>query len=197
MEKPARTDHPIHTLLAERWSPRVFADRDVPEDQLASLMEAARWAASSFNEQPWSFLVARRSDEEDFQRMLGCLVQGNRGWAGKAPILIITVARRSFTRNGKPNRHAFHDVGLAVGNLSTQATGFGLVLHQMAGFDPEQARKSYSIPEEFEAVTAIALGYGVDPASLSEEQRENESSARERKPLSKFVFRGKWGQPAI
>jgi nitroreductase len=160
-------------------------------------MEAARWAASSFNEQPWSFLVARRSDEEEFQRMLGCLVQGNRGWAGKAPILIITVARRSFTRNGKPNRHAFHDVGLAVGNLSTQATGLGLVLHQMAGFDPEQARKSYSIPEEFEAVTAIALGYGVDPASLSEEQRENESSARQRKPLSEFVFQGKWGQSAI
>ena len=166
MEKPAQTDHPIHTLLAERWSPRGFDDRDVAEDQLASLMEAARWAASCFNEQPWSFLVARRSDAEEFQRMLRCLMEGNQGWAGEAPVLMITVARKSFTRNGKPNRHAWHDLGLAVGNMSIQATGLGLVLHQMAGFDPEQARKSYSIPEEFEAVTAIALGWGVDPDSL-------------------------------
>ena len=115
MDKRAVTEHPIHPLLAERWSPRAFEDREVSGDVLNSLLEAARWAPSCFNDQPWFFLVARRQDTEEFERMLSCLVEGNRSWAKNAQVLMITVSRTIFEHNGKPNRHWSHDLGLAAG----------------------------------------------------------------------------------
>ena len=194
MEKPAETQYPIHDLLRRRWSPRAFSDRRVDPAIMRSLLEAARWAPSSYNEQPWSFIVATKGDPVEFGRLLSCLVEGNIQWAQHAPVLMVSVARLSFEDDGKPNRHAFHDVGLAVANLIVQATALGLVVHQMAGILPDKIRKLYGIPEGYEAVAGIALGYPGDPQSLPEGLRKREMAPRERKPMAQFVFSGRWGQ---
>ena len=194
MEKPADTQYPIHDLLRRRWSPRAFSDRRVDPAIMRSLLEAARWAPSSYNEQPWSFIVATKDDPVEFGRLLSCLVEGNIQWAQHAPVLKVSVARLSFEDYGKPNRHAFHDVGLAVANLIVQATALGLVVHQMAGILPDKIRKLYGIPEGYEAVAGIALGYPGDPQSLPEGLRKRELAPRERKPMTEFVFSGRWGQ---
>ena len=194
MEKPAETQYPIHDLLRRRWSPRAFSDRRVDPAIMRSLLEAARWAPSSYNEQPWSFIVATRDDPVEFGRLLSCLVEGNIQWAQHAPVLMVSVARLSFEDDGKPNRHAFHDVGLAVANLIVQATALGLVVHQMAGIFPDKIRELYGIPEGYEAVAGIALGYPGDPQSLPEGLRKRELAPRERKPVTEFVFSGRWGQ---
>ena len=194
MEKPAETQYPIHDLLRRRWSPRAFSDRRVDPAIMRSLLEAARWAPSSYNEQPWSFIVATKDDPVEFGRLLSCLVEGNIQWAQHAPVLMVSVARLSFEDDGKPNRHAFHDVGLAVANLIVQATALGLVVHQMAGIFPDKIRELYGIPEGYEAVAGIALGYPGDPQSLPEGLRKRELAPRERKPLTEFVFSGSWGQ---
>src|SRR5207245_6726219 len=171
-----------------------FSDRRVDPAIMRSLLEAARWAPSSYNEQPWSFIVATKDDTAEFSRLLSCLVEGNIQWAQHAPVLMVSVARLSFEDDGKPNRHAFHDVGLAVANLIVQATALGLVVHQMAGIFPDKIRELYGIPEGYEAVAGIALGYPVDPQSLPEELRKRELAPRERKPLTAFVFSGRWGR---
>ena len=194
MEKPAETQYPIHELLRRRWSPRAFSDRRVDPAIMRSLLEAARWAPSSYNEQPWSFIVATKDDTAEFSRLLSCLVEGNIQWAQHAPVLMVSVARLSFEDDGKPNRHAFHDVGLAVANLIVQATALGLVVHQMAGILPDKIRKLYGIPEGYEAVAGIALGYPGDPQSLPEGLRKRELAPRERKALTEFVFSGRWGR---
>ena len=194
MEKLAETQYPIHDLLRRRWSPRAFSDRRVEPDKLRSLWEAARWAASSFNEQPWSFIVATKEDEAEYARLLSCLVEGNIEWAQHAPVLMVSVARLSFEEDGKPNRHAFHDVGQAAANLTVQATALGLMVHQMAGILPDKIRELYGIPEGYEAVAGIALGYPGDPQALPERLRQRELAPRERKPLPEFVFTGHWGR---
>jgi len=196
MDRTAATDYPVHDLISRRWSPRAIEPRPVPAETLRSLLEAARWAPSSYNEQPWSFLVARREDEAEFQAMLGCLVDVNQAWARDAGALILTVARSAFSHNDKPNRHAFHDIGLAAGNLSLQATASGLVVHQMGGIRPDKAREVYEIPEGFEVVTAIAVGYPGQAERLPEQFREAESAPRRRKPQGEIVFRGTWGREA-
>ncbi len=193
MEKLAQIDSPIHDLLRRRWSPRAFADRTVEPEKLRSLLEAARWAPSSFNEQPWAYFVAARDEPAEYNRLLSLLVEGNVTWARRAPVLMLSVARLNFERTGKPNRHALHDVGLASGNLVTQATTMDLVVHQMAGFHVEKARTLFSIPEGWEPVAAIAVGYPGDPDSLPEKLRERELAPRSRKPLEQFVFTGRWG----
>ena len=194
MEKPADARYPIHELIKRRWSPRALSDRPVAPDTLRSLLEAARWAPSSNNEQPWSFIVATKEDEAEHDRLLSCLVEGNSLWAQRAPVLMVSLARMSFEDDGKLNRHAFHDVGQAVANLSVQATALGLVVHQMAGFHPDKVRELYGVPEQFEPVAAIALGYPGDPGSLPERLRKRELAPRERKSLTEFVFAGRWGQ---
>lgn len=196
MEKPAKTRFPLHGPLQQRWSPRAFAERSVADEQLISLFEAAQWASSCFNEQPWQFIVASRSDQEEYHRLLSCLVEGNQVWAKFAPVLILTVAKSSFDHNGKANPHAWHDVGLAVGNLVIQATTLGLSLHQMAGILPERIREVYGVPQGFEPVTALALGYPGEPSLLPDELAQREQAARTRKPLSEFVFEGQWGREA-
>lgn len=196
MEKLADNQHPIHELIQRRWSPRAFADRAVDNETLCSLLEAARWAPSSYNEQPWSFIVATNQQPDEFQRLLSCLVEFNAAWAQHAPVLMLSVAATQFERNAKPNRHAFHDVGLAVENLVLQATALGLVAHQMAGFDVEKARAVYEIPESHEPVAAIALGYPGDADALPESLRDREKEPRARKPLEAFVFSGRWGSAA-
>jgi len=160
---------------------------------LRSCLEAARWAASSFNEQPWRFLLARRSDADEFQRMLGCLMEANQAWASNAGALLLTVVSNSFTRNGKPNRAAEHDLGLAMGNLSVQATELGLGVHQMAGVDLDKIRSTYEIPVDFAPFSAIAIGHIANEGPLA----ERDQAPRSRKPLSEIAFAADWGKPAF
>ena len=195
-DKKASADYPIHELLAKRWSPYGFEDRPVAQLDLRSLFEAARWAASSYNEQPWSFLVATRENPEEFARLLSCLVEGNQGWAKAAPVLALGVVSLKFLRNNKENRAAVHDLGLAAGNLVVEATARGLCVHQMIGILPDKAREVYEIPEHSEAWTAMAIGYKADPVKLPDALKERDLAPRQRKPLSQFVFTGKWGKPS-
>ena len=196
MNKPAATDHDVHALIRERWSPRAFSSQSLGDRQLRSLLEAARWAPSCFNEQPWRFIVARRDDETEFERMCSCLNEKNQAWARTAPVLMLTVARTTFTRNDRPNRHAWHDVGQATLSLSLQATALGLYAHQMAGILPDHARSVYGIPDTFEAVTGLALGYLGDPAVLPENYRGTRTTPRTRRPLEETVFAEHWGAAA-
>lgn len=194
--KKASTDYPIHALLADRWSPYAFADRPVPETDLRSVFEAARWAPSSYNEQPWRYIVATQNDPEQFQRLLSCLVDGNQLWAKAAPVLALGVVSLRFALNAKDNRAAVHDLGLAAGNLLLEATARGLFVHQMIGILPDKARDIYGIPEGFEAWTGLAIGYKADPANLPDLLRERDLAPRQRKPLREFVFSGKWENPS-
>jgi len=194
MENREKANFPIHDLLARRWSPRAFSDRPVEPEKLRSLLEAARWAPSSYNEQPWAYLVATREDPVEHARLLSVLVEGNVAWAQRAPVLMLSIAKLNFDRSGKPNRHAFHDVGMASASLVFQATALGLVVHQMAGFSVEKARELYTIPEGWEPVAAFAVGYPGKPDSLPERIREKELAPRTRKPLEQFIFTGRWGE---
>jgi nitroreductase len=196
MEKRAANEHPIHDLLQRRWSPRAFADRPVEPAKLLSLLEAARWAPSSYNEQPWAFVVATKDQPKEFAKVLGCLVEFNQAWTKAAPVLMLTFARLAFERNQQPNRHAYHDVGLAVANLSVQATAEGLAVHQMAGILPDKIRMEFAVPEGWDPVSAVAVGYPGDPATLSDELGRRELAPRSRKPPSAFVFSGAWGTSA-
>ncbi|HEY0348974.1 MAG TPA: nitroreductase family protein [Pyrinomonadaceae bacterium] len=194
MEKPAPTDYPIEEILRRRWSPRAFSDRNVEAEKLLSLFEAARWAPSSFNEQPWSFILATKETPAEHAQLLSCLMEKNQQWARLAPVLMVSVASLNFEKTGKPNRHAFYDVGLAMGSLLVEATALGLFVHQMAGFSVDKVREAYHVPERFEPVAAIAIGYPAEPEVLPETFREQETGPRRRRPISSFVFEGKWGE---
>jgi nitroreductase len=195
--KHATPDHPIQEVLQRRWSPYAFADKPVPDEIVRSLFEAARWAPSSYTEQPWSYIVATRGDRVEFERLLSCLVETNRRWVEPAvPVLALAVVTHPFTRNQKPNKAAIHDLGLAAGNLCVEATARGLVVHQMIGIEPARARELYGIPEGSEAYTGIAIGCEGDPATLPDALRPRDLEPRTRKPLEQFVFSGRWGAAA-
>ena len=192
MEKPADTHFPIHDLLSRRWSPRAFAEQTVEHEKIQRLLEAARWASSCFNEQPWAFIVTTADQAAEHGKLLSCFVEGNQVWAKQAPLLMITVAKLHFDHNGQPNRHAFHDVGLSVGNLVVQATAMDLVVHQMAGILSDTIRTCYSLPAGYEPVTGLAIGYPGDPHTLPADIREREQAPRSRKTLHEFVFSQTW-----
>jgi nitroreductase len=192
-EKSAFTNHPIHELLAERWSPYAFQDRLVSEADLCSLFEAARWAASSYNEQPWSYIVSTKENPELFQQLLSCLVDANQFWAKDAPVLALGIVSHKFTRNQEDNRAATHDLGLATSNLVVEATARGICVHQMIGILPDKARELFEIPDGYEAWTGMAIGYQGDPTTLPDALKERDLTPRQRKPLEQFVFAGKWG----
>jgi nitroreductase len=192
----AVTDYPVHELIASRWSPYSFANRAVSDEDLRSLFEAARWAPSSNNEQPWSYVIAKREDADEFGRLLSCLVEFNQVWAKAASVLALSFSRLNFARNNEPNSAAIHDLGLAAGNLVLEATTRGLSVHQMAGILPDKARELYSVPEGYEPMTAIAIGYAGDPTELPEKLRARDGARRPRKPLKEFIFGGKWGVPS-
>jgi len=196
MNKPAATDHPVHELIRERWSPRAFSDKPVSAEVLRSLFEAARWAPSSSNEQPWAFIVAIKDDHATHAKLLSTLVEFNQTWAKKAPVLAIAISELAFARNGNPNRNAFYDTGAAVAHLTAEATARGLFIHQMAGFDPHKAIELFNIPAGWEPIAAFVIGYPGDPESLPDSLRERETAPRSRKPLAEFVMSGNWGQPA-
>ena len=196
MDRPAPVKHPIHDLLKKRWSPRAFADRDVEPEKLRSLFEAARWAASSFNAQPWHFVIATRNEPEAYERMLSCFVEFNQGWAKNAPVIGISVAKLNFDQEEKPNRHAYHDVGQAAAYLALQAAAEGLQLHQMAGIIVDRAGEALGIPAGYDPVAGFALGYPGDPEMLTEKLRERELAPRQRKEAASFVHDGTWDKKA-
>ncbi len=193
------TDHPVLEVISQRWSPYRFVPKEVEEEKLVQCFEAARWAASSFNEQPWFWIVARRQDSEKFEKMVGCLMEANQGWARNAGALILTAMRPTFSRNNKPNRVALHDLGQAAAHFALQATQLGLQVHQMAGVNLSQVRQEYGIPDDIEPQTAIAVGYrdsSKPDGELAEKLDERESGPRQRKKLSEQVFSEKWGNQA-
>lgn len=198
-EKDAPIQHPISNLAKSRWSTRAFDEqRMVEPEKILCLLEAARWAPSCYNEQPWHYLVFDGADREALDKARACLNEFN-AWARKAPVLMLSVARERFTGNRMPNRHAQHDLGLASGSLILEAVNQGLALHQMAGFDCERARKEFAIPEGFTPVAMIAIGYPYsgDVNHLPAQLREMELQPRQRKPIREIAFSGSWSVPFI
>jgi nitroreductase len=196
-EKPAPASRPINDLIKQRWSPRAFEKGRVVERQhILTMLEAARWAPSCFNDQPRFFLVFDGSDAEALEGARSCLVEGN-AWALKAPVLMLSVARETFEQNGKPNRWAQHDTGLATENLLLEAVELGLAAHPMAGYDAQRARTEFGIPEGFTPIAMIAIGYPYRGSldALDEKARTKELAARERKPIGELAFAGTWGAP--
>jgi nitroreductase len=196
MKKTAQSEYPVHNLIRERWSPRAFADKPVPHNLLRSIFEAARWAPSSSNEQPWAYLVATKDDKDGFEKMLSILVEFNANWAKSAPVLAIAISELAFAKNHAPNRNAQYDTGAATMLLSMEATANGLFVHQMAGFDPEKARQVFGIPAAWDAIAAVAIGYAGDPDSLPQPLKDREMAPRTRKPIAEFVMSGQWGHTA-
>jgi nitroreductase len=191
--KWASPDHPIHELLARRWSPYAFADKSVSDDDLRSLFEAVRWSASSYNEQPWRYILATKADAAEFERLLSCLVEPNQAWAKAAPVLALGCTSLNFAKNNKPNAAAVHDLGLASASLTFEATARGLFVHQMIGILPDKARELYKIPDDVQPLTGLAIGYAADAGALPEKLRERDLASRTRKPLGEIVFGGTWG----
>ncbi len=192
---PGATRVSILDLLARRRSPYAFSPQPVEPEELRQLFEAARSAPSSYNQQPWSFVVVTQKEPEGFKRMLSVLVEANQQWAQRAPVLALAVARLNFANDGRPNRHALYDLGQAVAQLTVQATALGLAVHQMGGFNVEQARLSFRLPTGHEPVAVIAIGYSGDPKALPEALRRREMAPRARRPLGEFVFNTTWGEP--
>jgi nitroreductase len=194
--KLASADHPIHELIARRWSLYSFDDRPVEAEDLRSIFEAARWAPSSRNEQPWRYIVATKDDPAEHAKLLSCLTAGNQVWAQAAPVLALGIVKLAFTRDDAPNRVALHDLGLASATLSLEATARGIYVHQMAGIVPQLARELYAIPEDFAPATALAMGYRADPDRLPDPYRTRDRTPRTRRALREFVFGGSWGSPS-
>jgi nitroreductase len=194
--KDAQPDYAIHEFIAKRWSPYAFSDRAVSSDDLLGLFEAARWAASSYNEQPWSYIVATQDEKAEFDRLHSCLVEGNQPWTKIVPVLAIGCVSTKFKRNGKPNAAAEHDLGIASATLTFEATARGLHVHQMIGILSDKVRELYQVPEDVQPLTGIAIGYLGDVNSLPEGYRERDLAERTRKRLAEFVFAGKWGDGA-
>jgi nitroreductase len=193
--KIARPDHEILDVIRERWSPRAFdASRAVSREDLLRLFEAARWAPSSANEQPWRFVVADRAESpEAYQALLESLTGRNPAWAAGAPVFVLVAVRLTHERNDAVNAHAWYDAGQAVAFLTLQATAIGLSIRQMQGFDPDLARAACRVPEPFEPGVVMAVGYAGDPGALEHERhREAERQPRTRRPIAEFVFEGVW-----
>ncbi len=185
----------LHELIRERRSPYAFSSEPLTDKELHSMLEAARWAASSFNEQPWRFVVGdRHRDPEGFARILSTLMPFSVAWAGQAPLLIVSVAKTTFSHNGAPNSHARYDTGAAAAQLTLEATALGLGVHQMGGFDAQKARVALNIPEGYEAVAVMAVGHPGDPSALSSELQTRSSAVRRRRSLDEPVFHGMWGK---
>jgi nitroreductase len=189
--KQATPDYPIQPWVAGRWSPYAFADRPVSDDDLRSVFEAARWSASSYNEQPWRYIVATRARPAEYERLLSRLVEGNQVWARAAPVLALGCASLKFALNGQAN--TAYGLGAASACLTLEANTRGLSVHQMIGILPAKARELYRIPYGFRPLTGLAIGYAADPDTLPEKLRGRDLEQRTRRPLAEFVFGGRWG----
>lgn len=193
-ERIAQPDHPVETVIRERYSPYIYSGKSVEKTKLLSCLEAARWAASSFNEQPWRYILATREDGAAWEKALGCLVEANQEWARHTGALILACAKKTFTRNGKPNRVSEHDLGMAGCSLTLQAQALGLHVHMMGGINPSAIKAGYKVPDDFEPLTAIAIGYAAAPAKGDPELAKRDTGPRERKPLGEWVFGDSWDE---
>jgi nitroreductase len=187
--------YPLAPIVRDRWSPRAFAVTALADAELGALLEAFRWAASSFNDQPWRLIVTRKVEGEGWQRLYDCLSPGNQAWCAGVPVLMLSVAVPEFRHNGRPNRHWQHDVGMASAQLALQATSMGLATHFMAGFDRGKARAAFGVPEACEPMAAIAVGRPAEPETLPEAIRVKETAPRRRLALAEIAFGGRWGEP--
>jgi nitroreductase len=195
--KVARPNHDILDVIRERWSPRAFNPaREVSRADLRRLFEAARWAPSSFNEQPWRFVLADRArSPEHFAALLASLIPSNRSWSAEVPALVLVAVRTTLERDETVNSHAWYDAGQAVAFLALQATAAGLAIRQVQGFDPDEARRACQVPAPFEAAVVLAIGYAGDPETLRvDKHRTAERTPRQRRTIEEFVFEGVWGR---
>lgn len=184
----------IPELILRRWSPRAFDHREVSSSDLEKLFVAAGWAASSYNEQPWRFFLGKRGDET-YKKIFNALVEFNQMWAKNAPILVLSIGKRTFSHDGSPNGYGLHDTGAATAYLALEATHLGLHAHSMAGFDKELARASFGVPSDYDMGAVTAIGYLGDAATLPDHFKKGELTARTRKPVAEFVF-SDWEKPA-
>lgn len=196
LHKPAATSSPVHDLLRNRWSPRSFADTPVAPQTLRAILEAGRWAASSNNGQPWRWIVATRDDAAAHATAVGCFATRNQRWAKMAPVLVFCCARKTFEANGNPNTHAWYDTGAASAQMTLEAEARGLRVHQAAGIERDKVRAAYAVPEDFDIVVGLAVGYQGDPDRLPEDLPGREREPRARKPLAELVFAGTFGAAA-
>jgi nitroreductase len=181
----------MHELIQKRWSPRAFEDRAVEQEKLETMFEAASWAPSSSNEQPWRYIYAHRSETEAFQRLVDCLVPSNQVWASKAAVLMVSLGK-TINSKEKPNRFHLHDTGAANVVMALEAAALGLEIHQMGGYDIQKTMELLEIPEGYETASFIAVGYVGNPESLPEDYKQRETAPRKRNPVSSFVFKGKF-----
>ncbi|MEM7304262.1 MAG: nitroreductase family protein [Pseudomonadota bacterium] len=197
MIKKANTDHPVHEIIQHRWSPYRFSDRSITSQDLHALFEAARWAPSSYNEQPWRYIMASKDQPEEFNTIIACLEESNQVWAKNASALVLGFARTTFERNGKLNKAAFHDLGAAASYMSFEATSRGIAIHQIIGLLPEVVKEKYEFPKEFEVLTALAIGYADLSPGDDGVHSERDNTARSRKKISDFVFHKTWGSAMV
>ena len=192
MNHIAPIDHPIHDLLSRRRSAYAFdPDRGVSEDDLHALFEAARWAMSSYNAQPWRYIVGvRERSPKVWEQILSVLVEGNQPWAKNAPVLAIGLVEHNFEHNDKENKAAVHDLGAASANLTFEATVRGLNVHQMVGIEPDKAREVFGISGSLEPFTGIAIGYAGEPSHVGEEYAKRDTLQRQRKSLNNIIIYG-------
>ncbi len=176
----------VHDLIQKRWSPRDFSPRGVEREKLTAIFQAAQSTPSSFNEQPWAYIVAEKENPADFERILNALAPRNQEWARHAPVLIVSLAKQNFEVDGRTNHHALYDLGAASAHLTFQATALGLHVHQMGGFSREKIKEEFSVPQGFEPIAVLAVGYFDETKSLP-------AAIRKRKPVKDFVFESHWG----
>jgi nitroreductase len=196
MHKPAITQTPIHEIIANRWSPRAYdANKQVSQDQVIALLEAARWAPSCFGDQPWRFIVWNKAqDPTAWQQAFDCIVPNNQTWVKDAPVLVLICADTLFSHNQTPNKWAQYDTGAAALSLCLQATSMGLVTHQMGGFNSEKTRETFAIPEQYAPIAMLAVGYEGDANTLPDDLKARELAERKRKALGELFYKGTWGK---
>ncbi len=194
MDKPAITTRNIHPLIKQRWSPRSLNPQSLEKDKLQRIFEAARWAPSSFNEQPWRFIVGIKGDAT-WQKMYDALVEFNQIWAKNAPVLVLNLGKKTVSKNGQANASFQYDVGQAMAYITFQAEAEGLVVHQMGGFNREAVKKAFAVPEDYSVLTVCSIATQNSPDKLPPNFEKMERAPRERKPLEELVYTEAFGSP--
>ena len=187
----------LKEVIKKRFSTRAYSGKSVENEKLIELFQAAQWAPSSMNEQPWRFIITPRTDEENYTKLFNTLSEGNKIWAGKAPVLILVAAKKTVDRTGKQNRYSFYDTGSAVALLTLQAQELGLFVHELGGFNVNEAANALKIPNDYIPVVVLVIGYRGNVKELPENLRVRENAVRTRKPLDNFVFYGEFGRAFI
>lgn len=182
----------IDEIIARRYSPRAYTNKIVDETTMHVLLDAARWAASSGNSQPWRFIYARNNESETWDKLLDCLTDSNKAWAKSAPVLMLTVVQTVNSIKGRKNSHAEYGLGLAMGNFTLKAMDLGLHLRNMGGYSAEKARENFQIPENFEPAVMVAIGYPADQQGLIDPFVVATGEKRQRRSLDEIIFRGDW-----